>query len=316
MTNVKGSSHKKRKLTRLEVTKARILDKRTRPPGTPPRKVCRVTQSQSTLLSQSPQALVGVGVGRSSALLEPPNVRPSPSSHPLGSPLADDAAIADMASGNLIRNLHLDDDDTAIQGRRLYMDTGAADSTDAVRIDYSVDTVVDASTARATVVDKSTGIRQHKKKVAKVDVCVLNDKVVFPWLRTRHLQVLKDELDRKERKESDSAQRIRAATNYFDPITYKRKIKVEPGKSTRIANQNARIVTPEHTGGTRKPTFDLVLASKCSPLTDWSRVHSNFSLDSRKLRRYVVEDLMRRRSSKEVTVRCCLFTSMITKRRR
>ena len=67
---------------------------------------------------------------------------------------------------------------------------------------------------------------------------------------------------------------------------------MQPGKSTRLALKNSTVVTPEHTATTRKPTFNIEVASKCAPDTDWSTVHSNFSLDSRKLRRYVVEDLM------------------------
>jgi hypothetical protein len=38
-----------------------------------------------------------------------------------GSPMVDADAIAEMASGNLIRNLHLDDDNTGIQGHHLDM---------------------------------------------------------------------------------------------------------------------------------------------------------------------------------------------------
>ena len=86
-------SNKKRKRMRLEVTKARILDKKSRPPGMPPCPVSLVAQSQSTL-SMSPDAVLGVG--RNLTLVEPPNLRASPSSHAHGCPLADAAAIADM----------------------------------------------------------------------------------------------------------------------------------------------------------------------------------------------------------------------------
>jgi hypothetical protein len=58
-------------------------------------------------------------------LVEPPNIVCTyRSSHVGGSPLADADTIADMASGDLIRNLHLNDDDNDIQGCRLYMDDG------------------------------------------------------------------------------------------------------------------------------------------------------------------------------------------------
>ena len=111
MTNVKGSSNKKRKRTRLEVTKANIIDKKSRPPGTPPRPTARITQSQ-TSLSQSQGAVLGGE--RNSGLVEPPNVRTARSRQAVGSPLADADAIAAMASGDLIRNIHLDDDDNGM----------------------------------------------------------------------------------------------------------------------------------------------------------------------------------------------------------
>ena len=59
MTNVKTSSHKKEKRTRLDVTKAKIVDKKSRSLGSPPRPVPQITQTQ-TIQSQSPPALLGV----------------------------------------------------------------------------------------------------------------------------------------------------------------------------------------------------------------------------------------------------------------
>jgi hypothetical protein len=55
----------------------------------------------------------------------------------------------------------------------------------------------------------------------------------------------------------------------------------------------SRVVMPEtETTTTHKPAFDLHLASKCAPDMNWPMVTSDFSLDSQKLRPYVVEDLM------------------------
>jgi hypothetical protein len=84
-------------------------------------------------------------------LFEPPNIRTSPSScssHSGGSPLANADAIADMASGDLICNLHLDDDNNGIQGCHLYMDTNDAIAVvnDVVAVDPPRDTVVDNTT--------------------------------------------------------------------------------------------------------------------------------------------------------------------------
>ena len=41
-----------------------------------------------------------------------------------------------------------------------------------------------------------------------------------------------------------------------------------------------------------KSIFDLKQASTAAPVTDWNSVPNNFSLDSLKLRRYVIEDVM------------------------
>ena len=90
-----------------------------------------MTQSQSSL-SLSPQAVLGVDHTLRS--IAPPVLRTTRSIQAVGSPLADADAIADMASGNLIRNLHLDDDDNGIQGRRLYMDGPSSAATIAIAV--------------------------------------------------------------------------------------------------------------------------------------------------------------------------------------
>jgi hypothetical protein len=56
MMGVKHSSSKKRKQTRLEVTTAFILDKKSRPPETPPHPGTVITQSQT--LAQLPDAVL------------------------------------------------------------------------------------------------------------------------------------------------------------------------------------------------------------------------------------------------------------------
>jgi hypothetical protein len=45
----------------------------------------------------------------------------------------------------------------------------------------------------------------NKKTVSKVDSCILNDRVVLPWLRTSLLDYLKEELNLKKRKQMDSS---------------------------------------------------------------------------------------------------------------
>ncbi len=85
-----------------------------------------------------------------------------------------------MGSGDLIENLHLDDNDTGIQGRHLDMDRQDV-------VEVSDATVVAPNAPTIAHIHHGQGIRQHKDKVVKVDACLLNDKVVFPWLRTSHL---------------------------------------------------------------------------------------------------------------------------------
>jgi hypothetical protein len=54
-----------------------------------------------------------------------------------------------------------------------------------------INTMTGTSKAPETAtVDCVKGFRLHKKKVSKMDACLLNDKVVFPWLRIHHLHSL------------------------------------------------------------------------------------------------------------------------------
>jgi hypothetical protein len=53
------------------------------------------------------------------------------------------------------------------------------------------------------------------------------------------------------------------------------------------------IISPELIKERERPTFDLKLACKVAPNCEWNDVvSSSFSLDSRKLHRFIVEDLM------------------------
>ena len=138
----------------------------------------------------------------------------------------------------------------------------------------------------AVVLHPTEGIVRHKKKVAKVDSFILNDKVVLPWLRTNLMESLKVELESNNRKPTDSSMQIRTATNFFKPLSYTRKVKVEPGKSSRLANKASRgnsiVVSPDNDLLFHSP-FDVKMASKAVPVIEWAPVKSSFSLDSRKL---------------------------------
>ena len=103
-----------------------------------------------------------------------------------------------------------------------------------------------------------------------MDACLLNDKIVFPWLRSGLLKALKNDLESKKRKETNPSSRIRTATNFFDPLSYKRKVRVDLGKSTCVANQISRAnsLVASHD----LSTFDLPMATLCVPEIDLTRL--------------------------------------------
>ena len=111
-----------------------------------------------------------------------------------------------------------------------------------------------------------------------MDICILNHKVVFPWLRSAFVKCLMDNLDAKKRKETDLSKSIRTATNFFDPIIYKRKIRVDPGKLLHLATclhvKNLKVVTPDSSTLSHKPSFNLKMTSKVAPEIEWPSVVS------------------------------------------
>jgi hypothetical protein len=140
--------------------------------------------------------------------------------------------------------------------------------------------------------------RTGKKKAAK-----LTTVSVFNFIRQGYIKSNIDDLLHARRPQANSSQSVRKAINFFDTIPYKRQTKVDPGKSRRIAElvqekkrtetvKGVPAVTPEAIRQVDVPTFDIKRASKLIPTFDWKQFIPTFSLDSRKLRRYVVEDVM------------------------
>jgi hypothetical protein len=74
-------------------------------------------------------------------------------------------------------------------------------------------------------------------------------------------------------------------------IQYVRKPKVAQGQSTRIAAalMSQSTIEPE---AKKALDFNVKKVSKVAKDIDWLSMNRNFSLDSRKLRRYIVEDVM------------------------
>jgi hypothetical protein len=90
---------------------------------------------------------------------------------------------------------------------------------------------------------------------------------------------------------------VRKAVSSFDTITYKRQTKVQPGKSRRLADQevkkkSAATISPETVRHADEPVFDIKKALKVAPGLNWNELTPTYNLDSHKMRRYVVEDVM------------------------
>ena len=66
------------------------------------------------------------------------------------------------------------------------------------------------------------------------------------------------------------------------------------GQSRRLATKKAHATNavPDIVYEASQPTFDLKKASKAAPNIPWNDIVPSFNLDSRKLRRYIIEDVM------------------------
>jgi hypothetical protein len=133
--------------------------------------------------------------------------------------------------------------------------------------------------------------RSGKKKTAK-----LNQTSVFNYLRQGFINDLANDLTESRRTPPSSSHSVRKDVSSFDTITYTRQTKVDVGKSRRIAEQGTRkvqaTVTPETIRQADEPLFDIKKATKLARDINWNELKPNFSLDSHKLRRYIVEDVM------------------------
>jgi hypothetical protein len=129
--------------------------------------------------------------------------RPSPFASPtirlFPTPLADATTIADMVTGGPVVALTLGS--TPAAARQLF------------------------------------DVPAHNSKKSTSKAVKLTAVSVFPWLRQANLTRLKTELQDKQRKESNSSSVIKRALNFFDNLTYRKHVKVEQGKSVRLATK-------------------------------------------------------------------------------
>ena len=145
--------------------------------------------------------------------------------------------------------------------------------------------------------DKHTRMVLFNDKNAKHKTIKLTATSVFNFLCHGFVKTLSDDLLAARRTASSSAASVRKARSSFDTLTYKRQVKVDPGKSRRIAEKQQRKVSPTPLGSdvtSEKDVsiFDVKKATSIIPDVDWDNYLPSFNLDSRKLRPYVVEDVM------------------------
>jgi hypothetical protein len=135
-----------------------------------------------------------------------------------------------------------------------------------------------------------------KDKTSKQKAVKLTSVSVFAFLRKGFVPALIDDLSMSRRLRASSSASVKRAVNGFDTAVYTRHVKTVPGKSRRIAaNEKKRasaLVTPDSKHEVDIPTFDIQRANQLVPQVNWDTLSPSFSLDSRKLRRYIVEDLM------------------------
>jgi hypothetical protein len=125
-----------------------------------------------------------------------------------------------------------------------------------------------------------------KSKVASNNALKLTASNVFTWICDDIIKKLKLYLVLARCKEAKTSATI---------LLYQKQAKALPGKSLWIAERRIHLsivsVSPELINEKERPTFDLKLASKVAPDCEWNDVVSSFTLDSRKLRQFIVESM-------------------------
>jgi hypothetical protein len=310
MTGNKPGSHKAIKKTRSSVTKASINSKRKLNLTTPVANITAVTQTQgddhwapvpitaSPHVSNPLTALLTV----SSRLLST-----------LESPVADDDAISDMVSGLPLRRLDyvqtdvlvtttetptttitqelLDDDD--------HPNTVHDESIGQV-LDHETPSVVEGTTTH--VIPPTNGLfplqkialSKFKKKTGRKGAFKLTAQSVHNALRTGVSDQLKKSIKDGVTKKGNSHTALKTSLGFFETQSYHKQVTVTTGQSQRLANKKADASRADSDliYDAQKPTFDLKKATKAAPDISWGDVVPSFNMDSRKFRRYIVEDVM------------------------
>jgi hypothetical protein len=308
MTGNKPGSHKAIKKTRSSVTKASIISQRKLNLTTP---VATVTQTQGDEVPAAPitssphyanplSALVTV----SSRLLST-----------LDSPVADGDAISDMVSGLPLRRLDYIQTDVVLPTATITRPSITQESPDiddspqTFDVDGSIHVIQDpeprgtapneAGTAPAVPASEGIAVREmalskFKKKTGRIGVFKLTAQSVHNALRTDVSNRLKQSIEDGLTKKGTTHSALKTSLGFFETQTYKKQVTVTTGQSRRLANKkvDASRADAELIYDAEKPTFDFKKAYKAAPDIPWDDVVPSFNMDSRKFRRYIVEDVM------------------------
>jgi hypothetical protein len=168
---------------------------------------------------------------------------------PIGTPLADDAAMVEMATGGPLCSLNF---------------------------------------------GKTNLLQKQKQNTKKFVPFKLDNNLVYPFLRKKIVDSLKADLKNNKRKPSNPMSILTTLWSFFETISYSKKPKVAPGQSSHIANLQIIKATDSQTvvSDLTNLDFNVDKVSQVASNFDYHSMNRNFSLDSRKLRRYIVKDVM------------------------
>jgi hypothetical protein len=137
-------------------------------------------------------------------------------------------------------------------------------------------------------------LQLFKDRTSKQQAVKLTGASVFAFLRKPLVPGLIEDLETSQRLRSSSSASVKRAVNGFDTAVYTYQIKVPTGKSRRLAAnlQKSATITPDSKHEVDIPSFDIKKATKIMPEVNWAELNPTYNLDSKRMRRYIVEDVM------------------------
>jgi hypothetical protein len=299
MTGHKPGSHKAKKKTRSSVTKVLSASKKTLDLTTPDDSAMAVTQTQNEAIQSSPMFVIRSPV--SVFPLPAPVTRSSRLQRTVGSPFADNDAISDMVSGLPLRRLDFNPTPPIPVTQHSPAPNNVIPDGVQIQLNREMDALMDTedaaqddTTSTAALDKQKVGLKKFKKKTARISAFKLTAQSVHNTLRAGFSETLKTSIGSGATKKATSHTSLKQSLSFFETQSYQRQIRVVSGQSRRLANKKAQAtaVTPDVVYEADKPTFDIKKVTKAVPDIEWGAVVPAFNLDSRKLRRYIVEDVM------------------------